>query len=179
MPFPHTGSPTVVSGSFSRQRPRLLEVLVRDVRSWLVLQELHNSGAGNPETAAITHLPERSLQLHPPVESPDDRVHDSCVHWHHKVFGVQGTDIKAGARLTGVMLKVKYVAQFVGESAGSWAGGATSILHNSYWCTATHCVEVGNSNCAPRKVLTTNVIVLVCVCVWKCWNMCQNCTQSW
>lgn len=49
-----------------------------------------------------------------------------------RYYGVQGTDIKAGARLTGVMLKVKYVAQFVGESAGSGAGGATSILHNSH-----------------------------------------------
>ena len=36
-----------------------------------------------------------------------------------RYYGVQGTDTKAGARLTGVMLKVKYVAQFVGESAGS------------------------------------------------------------
>ena len=65
IPLPHTGSPTVVVGSFARHLPRLLLLLESAVWIWLLLQELHCSGAGKLDTAAITHRPEWSLQLHP------------------------------------------------------------------------------------------------------------------
>ena len=60
IPLPQVGVPTVVVGSLLRQPPRLDE---REL-SALTLQVLHLCDAGKLETAAITHLPEGSLQLH-------------------------------------------------------------------------------------------------------------------
>lgn len=65
-PFPHEGSPTMFVGSFVKQRPRLLLDRVNALFTALTLQELHCSGPGKIEIAAITHRPSGSLQLQPP-----------------------------------------------------------------------------------------------------------------
>ena len=53
----------------------------------VLLQELHCSGGGNPDTAAIMHRPEGSLQLHASISNIYVRMYDYMHKNNHYTSG--------------------------------------------------------------------------------------------